>query len=62
MTAARLTGKEWDVLLSAANAYEAEPANFEDDPDDKRLEALRSAIAKMQQRNTPTLKGVRDEQ
>lgn len=44
----RLTEKEWDVLLDAANAYEAEPANFEEDPDDKRLEALRSAIRKMQ--------------
>lgn len=43
----RLTEKEWDVLLDAANAYEAEPANFEEDPDDKRLESLRSAIRKI---------------
>lgn len=42
-----MTKREWGVLLDAANAYEAEPANFEDDPDDKRLEALRSAITKM---------------
>jgi hypothetical protein len=45
----RLTAAEWDVLLDAANAYEAEPANFENDPDDKRLDALHSAIEKLQQ-------------
>jgi len=45
---ARLTTKERDVLLDAANAYEVEPANFEEDRDDKRLEALRSAIRKLQ--------------
>lgn len=43
----RLSRAEWDVLLDAANAYEAEPSNFEDDPDDKRLEALRRAIRKI---------------
>jgi hypothetical protein len=46
----RLSAKEWDVILDAANSYEAEPANFEEDPDDKRIEALRSAIAKIEQR------------
>lgn len=46
----RLTAREYDVLLEAANAYEAEPANFEDDSDDKRLEALRSAIDKLIER------------
>ena len=48
----RLTAKEWAVLLDAANAYEAEPANFEEDADDSRLEALHSAIRKIQNRRT----------
>jgi hypothetical protein len=47
-TRRRLTAAEWDVLLDAANAYEVEPANFENDADDKRLNALRRAIEKLQ--------------
>lgn len=47
----RLTDNEWDALLSAAALYEAEPANFEQDRSDARLEAIRSAIRKMQARN-----------
>ena len=43
----RLTALEWDVLLEAAIAYEAEPANFETDPDEKRGDALRNAIRKI---------------
>jgi hypothetical protein len=50
----RLTGKEWEVLLDAANAYEAEPANFEDDPDERRLAAIRNAIAKIHKRIRPS--------
>lgn len=45
----RLTDEEYDMLLTAANAYEAEPANFEDDPDDRRLRTLRSAIEKLRE-------------
>jgi len=45
----RLTAAECDVLLDAAIAYEAEPANFEEDRDDKRLEALRRAIRKLRE-------------
>jgi hypothetical protein len=46
----RLTAAEWQVVLEAVNAYEAEPAFFEDDPDGRRLEALRSAIDKLKER------------
>jgi len=45
--AAPLTTDEWQVLLDAANLYEAEPANFESDRSDRRLKALRSAINKI---------------
>lgn len=44
-----LTKTERDVLLEAANAYEAEPANFEEDRDDRRLDALRRAIRKLRE-------------
>ena len=43
----RLTRAELDVLLDAAYAYQAEPANFEDDPDEKRAQALERAIIKL---------------
>lgn len=52
----RLTEEEWNVLLDAANAYEVEPANFENDPDESRLEALRNAITKIQNRPGKALK------
>jgi hypothetical protein len=48
----RLTKREWDVLLDAALAYEAEPANYEEDSNDARLEALRNAIRKMRGEET----------
>lgn len=46
----RLTKTEFAVLLDAATIYETEPANFEEDPDDKRLEAIRSAMDKLYDR------------
>jgi hypothetical protein len=43
----RLTKSEYRVLLTAANLYEAEPANFEDDKNDTRHKTLLRAIEKL---------------
>ncbi len=45
-----LTETEWEVLLDAANSFEAEPANFEDDRSDIRLRSLRNVIARLLER------------
>jgi hypothetical protein len=50
MRRSHLTKAEWQIILEAVNAYEAEPANFEDDLNEKRYEALISARGKIEDR------------